>query len=310
MHANNSILVNNGSFEIASADDGMHADSSLVIHDGEIMVSQSYEGLESANITINGGQVQIAASDDGINLAGGVDGSGMNADMWQGFVPGGNAGEDQDAPSNIDPNAGQGFEPGNRPPGRRGMPGGGPGMDMFAGAGDYLLTINDGVVLVDAGGDGIDSNGSIEINDGLVLVNGPTVNMNGAIDYMGTFALNGGTLVAAGSAGMAQGPDSSSTQNSVLVNFSTAQSAGTLVSLQDSQGEVLFSFAPSKPYQSLVFSLPDLSQGSYSLLLGGQASGQATFGFYAGQGTGGKEYTDFQITGVVTQLGTSGMMRR
>ena len=84
--------------------------------------------------------------------------------------------------------------------------------------------------------------------------------MNGAIDYMGTFALNGGTLVAAGSAGMAQGPDSSSTQNSVLVNFSTAQSAGTLVSLQDSQGEVLFSFAPSKPYQSLVFSLPDLSQ--------------------------------------------------
>lgn len=310
LHANNSILVNNGSFEIASADDGMHADSSLVIHDGEIMVSQSYEGLESANITINGGQVQIAASDDGINLAGGVDGSGMNADMRQDFVPGGNAGEDQDAPSNIDSNAGQGFEPGNRPPGRRGMPGGGPGMDMFAGAGDYLLTINDGVVLVDAGGDGIDSNGSIEINDGLVLVNGPTVNMNGAIDYMGTFALNGGTLVAAGSAGMAQGPDSSSTQNSVLVNFSTAQSAGTLVSLQDSQGEVLFSFAPSKPYQSLVFSLPDLSQGSYSLLLGGQASGQATFGFYAGQGTGGKEYTDFQITGVVTQLGTSGMMRR
>ena len=41
---------------------------------------------------------------------------------------------------------------------------------------------------------------------GTVLVNGPTNNGNGSLDYDETFDISGGTLVAAGSAGMAQMP--------------------------------------------------------------------------------------------------------
>jgi hypothetical protein len=279
LHSNNNITVNGGSFQIASGDDGMHADATLTIDGGQINVTNSYEGLESAVISINDGEIQIISSDDGINLAGGADGSGTNLGM---------------------------------PTGGRSGRGGGPGQDMFAASGNYYLYINGGSVIIDAGGDGIDSNGSIEMTDGLLIINGPTENMNGALDYMGTFNISGGFLIAAGSAGMAQSPSNSSSQNAVLINFNSAMRAGTLVHVQSSSGETIFTFAPSKNFQSIDFSMPQLSEGtSYSILVGGTANGEENNGLYLdGTYTGGTEYTNFSITGVVTQIGTGGMMRR
>jgi hypothetical protein len=49
----------------------------LTISGGDISIIKSYEGIESAAITISGGSMRIASSDDGINVAGGGDGSGM-----------------------------------------------------------------------------------------------------------------------------------------------------------------------------------------------------------------------------------------
>ncbi len=262
LHSNNAITINGGTFEIATGDDGMHADTTLTINGGVISISQSYEGLESAAITINAGEITLNASDDGINVAGGADASGMNPGMP---VPGE----------------------------KRQRPGGGPGMDMFAASGNYLLTINGGSILVNADGDGIDSNGSITISDGLVIVNGPTESMNGALDYMGTFNISGGTLIAVGSAGMAQAPSTSSSQNALIAFFSSAVRAGTTLSLQNNTSEAIFTFAPSKNIQSLVFSSPQLSQDvTYKLLLGN------------------KELSSFSLSGVVTQLGSGGGMFR
>ena len=81
LHSNGTVTVNNGSFTLASDDDAVHADQSVTINGGEIAVTQSYEGLESAVITINGGALHITSSDDGVNVAGGVDGSGMMRGM-------------------------------------------------------------------------------------------------------------------------------------------------------------------------------------------------------------------------------------
>lgn len=286
VHSNNSIVIDGGSFEIATGDDGMHADTSLTFNDGQINISQSYEGLESAVITIIGGKIHLTASDDGINLADGADGSGTNQPMQPGAMP----------------------EDGRQRPGA----GGGPGMDMFAGAGDYALYIHGGEVFVNADGDGIDSNGSIEITGGLVLINGPTENMNGALDYMGTFNISGGTLIAVGSAGMAQAPGTGSTQNSVIANFSSTISAGTLVHLQDSSGKAIFTFVPAKNFQSIVFSMSDLALGeTYTLFGGGTISGEETYGLYPdGTYSGGIEVTNFTISSVVTQLGGAGAYRR
>lgn len=47
-------------------------------------------------------------------------------------------------------------------------------------------------------------------------------------------------------------PDESSRQNSLLVNFASTQAAGSLVHIENSAGEELLTFAPTKQYQSLL----------------------------------------------------------
>jgi hypothetical protein len=81
IHSNASLVINGGTFSIATGDDGIHADSVLVVENGDISISESYEGIESAMITINSGEIHIVSSDDGLNGAGGRDGSGMG---WPG----------------------------------------------------------------------------------------------------------------------------------------------------------------------------------------------------------------------------------
>ena len=61
---------------LSSNDDGIHADNTLVISDGTIDIAKCYEGLEAAAISIDGGAISITASDDGINAADGSSSSG------------------------------------------------------------------------------------------------------------------------------------------------------------------------------------------------------------------------------------------
>lgn len=70
-----------------------------------------------------------------------------------------------------------------------------------AAASNNEFHINGGTLTVNAGGDGLDSNGSINMTGGTVIVNGPTNSGNGALDYDGTFEISGGYLVAAGRLG-------------------------------------------------------------------------------------------------------------
>jgi hypothetical protein len=271
IHSNGSIGINGGDFVISTGDDGLHADDSLTINGGDIRITKSFEGLESALITINGGNFKIIASDDGINVAGGMDGSGM--------IPG---------------------------MGGRQMPGGDPGQDFFATTGDYNLYINGGYIVIEAGGDGIDVNGAIEMTGGIVLVNGPTETMNGALDYDRYFNISGGFFVAVGSAGMAQALSESSSQVSMLVNLNGTQPAGTLVHIQTSAGEEALTFSPTKPYQSIVFSSPTLKQGeTYDIYLGGNSSGEEADGLYQGGSySPGARYTSLIISSMVTSYGS------
>lgn len=270
LHSNASMVINNGNFTVASGDDGFHADATLEINNGVITITESYEGIESAIITINGGDIHVVSSDDGINVAGGNDGT----TAANGFGGG----------------------PGGRP---------GRGQDSFAASGNYFLYINGGTIVVDAGGDGLDANGSIVMTDGLVLVNGPTEQMNSALDYDGGFAISSGTFVAVGSAGMAQAPDTSSSQNSVLINLNGSLPAGSLIHIQTSSGEDVLTFAPTKQIQSISFSSAELVTGeTYEIYYGGSATGTATDGLYEG-GTysGGTLYTTVTLSGTVTQVG-------
>lgn len=276
IHSNGSLVIHGGTFVIATGDDAIHADGSIEIYGGSITITDSYEGLESAVITVNAGEIWIVSSDDGINLAGGTDGSGTQ--LQAGFAGG--------------------------RPGR----GGGPGMDNFADAANYQLYINGGTIVVDSGGDGVDSNGSIEMTGGVVLIHGPTENMNGALDYVTTFQISGGLLVAVGSAGMAEAPDASSSQCSLLLNLNGTLRAGNLIHIESAGGDEVLTFAPSKNIQSIAFSSPDLEPGeTYDVYYGGSSTGEESGGLYQG-GTysAGTEYVSFTTNSVVTMLGTGG----
>ncbi|MCB8981829.1 MAG: carbohydrate-binding domain-containing protein [Ardenticatenaceae bacterium] len=275
VHSNASMVINNGTFTVATGDDGFHADATLTINNGIINITGSYEGIESTVITINGGDIQVVSSDDGINVADGS-GAGNNFGGGPGGAPGGG--------------------PGGRP---------GRGQDTFATSSNYFLYINGGTIFVNAGGDGIDVNGSVVMTDGLVLVNGPTEQMNGALDYDGSFAISGGTFLAVGSAGMAQAPGQNSSQNSVLINLNGTLPAGALIHIQTSSGEDVLTFAPTKQIQSISFSSAGLVTGqTYEIYYGGSSTGTATNGLYEG-GTysGGTLYTSITLSGTVTQVG-------
>lgn len=273
VHSNGSILLSGGDLDLAAGDDGIHADVSIVVSGGKVNIKESYEGIEAADITLSGGEVRVVASDDGVNAS---DGSGSSEG------PGGMFG-------------------GQRPEGMPGGPGGS--------AGTAKLTISGAYLTVDAGGDGLDANGSIAMTGGTVLVNGPASNGNGALDYDGTFEQSGGLLVAAGSTGMAQAPSESSSQRSVLMTFPGTVKAGTLVTLADGKGTPVLSFAPAKNIQSIVISTPDLKSGdTYAFYTGGQSSGTAKDGLYAqGKLTGGTKIVSFKLGEAVTYVNELGV---
>ena len=114
--------------------------------------------------------------------------------------------------------------------------------------------------------------------------------------------------LAAGSAGMAQTPDISSSQNALLLNLNGTLQAGTLIHIEDSGGNTVLTMAPSKAYQSIALSSPNLVSGeTYTVYYGGSDSGTLTDSLYSsGTYSGGTEYTSFTISSTVTMIGNAG----
>ena len=101
---------------------------------------------------------------------------------------------------------------------------------------DCWIRITGGTLQVDAGGDGLDSNGGLYVDGGCVLISGPTSSGDGALDYGSVAEVTGGTVIAAGSAGMASGFGETSSQYSFLIAFATPIPGGTDMTVTDSAG--------------------------------------------------------------------------
>lgn len=290
-HASGTMVIDGGTFTVESGDDAFHADQDVVINNGTITVTSCYEGLEGYRVTVNGGEISIQASDDGINAAQPKSSSAEGQDTGQGDgkekseMPrdgqrNGNSPRSEENQSGAQseenlPQEGQQRRRGGGPGGKGVMGGGQMGGSMENDTNAYIK-ITGGTLYVDAGGDGLDSNGSLSVSGGMVYVTGPVSDGDGAIDYNGEGIITGGTVIAVGSSGMAQGFDDSSTQCSVLHNLTAQQEAGAVITLKDKEGNELMSFTPEKKYSSVVISSPKLQTGSTYTLTAGSEQAQLT----------------------------------
>jgi hypothetical protein len=279
------LAITGGTLQIDSADDALHSNDGLTIDDGELVLRSGDDGIHSdSTLSINGGAITILQSYEGIEST--------SITIRDGTI---HLVASDDGINGSSGNGG--FAMGGRP-GRFGP----------EGAGDSQLTITGGTVVVDANGDGLDVNGPIAMSGGLVLVNGPTSDGNGALDYTGAFEVTGGTLVAVGSAGMAQAPSAASTQYSIMVNLTSAAAAGTPVHIESEDGKDVLTFIPTKAYRSIVVSSPDLENGAtYLVYTGGSTTGTVTDGLVSGGSySGGTEVASLTTTGMVTGAGSFG----
>ena len=242
------VLLKDGSFTVDSCDDAIHSNGNVAISGGTFVLATGDDGVHAdENVTVSDGTITVTKSYEGIEGAA-VDITGGTIDIIASDdglnVAGGN---DQ-----------SGFGP------RKDNFGGGRSNDST-----YYIRIAGGKLTIDAGGDGIDSNGSLTVSGGETYVSSQTDNGNGALDFDGTGTITGGIVVAAGASGMAQNFGENSTQGSILVSFG---SFGTgAVTVTNAAGETLASFTPAKQYNCVVVSAPTLKKGeTYTVSACGQ----------------------------------------
>jgi hypothetical protein len=270
LNSNGDITIAGGELKLTSADDGIHTDNNLTIDGGTIAITDSYEGLEASVITLNDGEVSIVASNDGVNAGGGSDTASETGTFGADSFDGGPGGGDQTDESKQ-------------------------------------IIITGGTLAIDAQGDGLDSNGNIQMSGGTLSINGPTENDNGALDYNGTFELTGGTLASSGSNGMAMNVSEASTQPSFGIYFDNTQTAGTIISLQDSSGNVVVTYQPNKDFQHLTISSADLKIGeTYTLISGTEANGTVKNGLYEEGIINGIELGTLTLSDTVTNVTETG----
>ncbi len=230
-----SLTLSGCEMTIDSADDALHCAGTLNIKSGTYNIATGDDGLHSdAGVIINDGNVNITESYEGIE--------GITIDIKGGVIT---LCASDDGLNAAGGNDQSGF-------------GGKMGRDQFASDPDCYISISGGVLMVDASGDGIDSNGNLYMQGGECYVSGPTNSGNGFLDYGGTATVSGGILIATGTAGMAQNFGQSSSQGAILINVGST--SGT-VSVLDESGKTLASFTPTKTYQCVLLTAPEIVQG-------------------------------------------------
>lgn len=247
--ADGRLCINGGTFTINSADDSVHSNSAVTINDGTYTLTTGDDGVHSGEaVEINGGTITISESYEGLE--------GLTVTINDGDI---------DITSSDDGiNAAGGTEE---------MGFGGMGNDSTedTSTDEMWMEINGGYIHVLAGGDGIDSNGDITVNGGEVYIDGPSDNGNSAIDYGDRSAcyINGGTVVAIGSSGMAEDISDDSDQQVMLVKLDSQKEAGE-VTLTDSDGNEIITYTALKSYDCVIISTKDLEAGqTYTLITSG-----------------------------------------
>lgn len=332
LHSDLEGALNGGSTTVRSGDDAFHCETKLEVNDGSFVAETCSEGYEAEQVVVNGGDTNIFALDDAMNASaadlsddsessdadtstiapsgepdanaaqpdgsiGVPDASSANADSngQQNTAPQGAGQQDGATPPELPSDLGQAPDAQGRME-RGGQAPGGQGGAPGASDSNCLIQINGGKVVLDSQGDGVDSNGNVDITGGTLLVNGPSSDGDGAFDYDGEATISGGTVLVAGAVGMAQS-FTSGTQAFALVQASG--SAGSVIEATDADGNVVATLTATKAFGCVLVSGAGVSDGdTITVSVDGAAttatasttgtSGIATGGMGGGPATGNR----------------------
>lgn len=264
--AGGELTISNGTFDMNCEDDAIHGNSNVTIANGTFSIQTGDDAMHSDDLLyIQNGNIKVVSSYEGLE--------GYNIQIDEGSLDITSSDDGMNAAGGND-GSGMGFS-----------------QNPMAGDDSYQLTINGGTIHVLAGGDGLDSNGVITINGGDIWVDGPSDSGNSSIDYGTKAVMNGGTLVAVGSSGMAESFDSSSTQPILFETFDTI-GAGSQIVLSDANGNTIISGTVQKSCNSVYISSKDLELNQTYTLTAGTSSQEITLdqmvtGEFGGMGFGG-----------------------
>lgn len=232
--------INGGMIVVDSADDSVHANGNVTIAGGNLTLASGDDGVHAdGDLLITAGEIDVTQSFEGLEGAT-VTISGGNTSVV--------ASDDGINAAGGSDDAGGGMF----------------GQDAFraGGSDQYYIDISGGVITVNAEGDGLDSNGNLTISGGMTVVHGPVSGGNSPLDADGTMAVTGGTVMAAGSSQMPELPGSSSTQPTIALYYASAKPEGTVAVLKDENDNVLAEYTAAKSVQMVIFSVPELQEGS------------------------------------------------
>lgn len=236
---NYGLIVTGGKFELDSNDDAVSSKGNLIISGGEFNIETGDDALHAEYLTkITGGDISIGKSYEGVE--------GAAVEITGGTLSVVSTDDGINA-ANAD-------------------------LKNY----DYHIYIGGGTITVDAQGDGVDSNGWTTIDGGSLTIYGPTGRDNGSLDSEKGILMNGGNLLAVGSAGMTENPATNSKQCYISINLSSSQAAGTAIEVYDADGNLLVEAMPSKTYQSVIISLSSFEKGKTYTVMVGEAAYEAT----------------------------------
>lgn len=130
------------------------------------------------------------------------------------------------------------------------------------------ILVSDGTVTLVSSDDGFNASG------GTTTVYGPVNDGNGPIDYGSEATVTGGSIIAGGSSGMAEGFTTSKNQGSILSKLSSVVKANTEIVIIDSDGNQVVTYTSPKEMSALIFSTSDIKKGETYTIKAGSISTQ------------------------------------
>ena len=246
IHSDDYVSITGGTMYIYTGDDGVHADTQLDLgtengnaRDPEINIYASYEGLESGTVNAYSGKYWVTASDDWVNAAGGSTNGSDGSQSGDPFNPGGRGSGRS--------SGGGSFGPGGSSSG---------GQTGTTSTNSYSLNIYGGDFYVNCNGDGLDSNGNLNLKGGTATVLSQAQGGdNSPLDSDGTLLIDGAVVFAAGTNPMNESPASSSQK---YTTSTTAYSAGSIINAVYNNSTV-YTEALTKKTNYILYSSPAVS---------------------------------------------------